>query len=310
MKILITGGSGFIGLRLYKLLKNKFHVTIFDIRQPVESEVNFISGSIHDDQKLSESIQGKDIVIHLAAAVGVKNTETNPITTLDTNIIGTKKILENCAKHKIKKIIFSSSSEVYGEPKKIPTDELQTPIPITTYGISKLAGEEYVKTFAKTYNFKYSILRFFNAVGPGQSLQFVLSEFINNALNDKPISIHGTGLQIRAFCHVDDICQGIENSISKGDNELFNIGNDSEPISIENLAKKVKRILNSKSEIKFIPFNISGRSRKVEILSRVPNINKAKKLLSYEPQFDLERSVRSISASMKYLFDLKRLKEN
>ena len=170
MKILITGGSGFIGLRLYKLLKNKFHVTIFDIRQPVESEVNFISGSIHDDQKLSESIQGKDIVIHLAAAVGVKNTETNPITTLDTNIIGTKKILENCAKHKIKKIIFSSSSEVYGEPKKIPTDELQTPTPITIYGISKLTAEEYVKTFAKTYNFKYSILRFFNAVGPGQSL--------------------------------------------------------------------------------------------------------------------------------------------
>ena len=89
MKILITGGSGFIGSRLCELLKDKFHVTIFDIRQPAESEVNFISGSIHDDQKLSESIQGKDIVIHLAAAVGVKNTELNPITTLDTNIMGT-----------------------------------------------------------------------------------------------------------------------------------------------------------------------------------------------------------------------------
>ena len=299
MKILITGGSGFIGSRLYELLKDKFHVTIFDIRQPAESEVNFISGSIHDDQKLSESIQGKDIVIHLAAAVGVKNTELNPITTLDTNIIGTKKILENCVKHKIKKIIFSSSSEVYGEPNKIPTDESQTPIPITTYGISKLAGEEYVRLFAKAYDFKYSILRFFNAVGPGQSLQFVLSEFINNALNDKPIVIHGTGLQIRAFCYVDDICQGIESSISKGDNELINIGNDSEPISIMNLAKKVKKILNSKSEIKFIPFNASGRNRNVEILSRVPNINKAKKLLSYEPKFDLEHSIRSISASMK-----------
>ena len=192
MKILITGGSGFIGTRLYKLLKDKFQVTIFDKCQPAESEANFISGSILDDQKLSESIQGKDIVIHLAAAVGVKNTEDNPVTTLDTNIIGTKKILESCAKHKIKKIIFASSSEVYGEPKKIPTDESQTPIPITTYGISKLAGEEYVRTFAKTYDFKFSILRFFNAVGPRQSLQFVLSEFIHNALNDKPIVIHGT----------------------------------------------------------------------------------------------------------------------
>ena len=114
MKILITGGSGFIGTRLYKLLKDKFHTTIFDIHQPVESEANFILGSIHDEQKLSESIQGKDIVIHLAAAVGVKNTEDNPVTTLDTNIIGTKKILESCAKHKIKKIIFASSSSVAG----------------------------------------------------------------------------------------------------------------------------------------------------------------------------------------------------
>ena len=203
MKILITGGAGFIGSRLYQLLESQHHVTIFDITKPSDSNVNFVLGSIHDNEKLSSAVEVCDIVIHLAAAVGVKNTENNPINTLDTNIIGTKNILESCSKHKIKKIIFSSSSEVYGEPKQIPIDESQTPIPITTYGVSKLAGEEYVKTYAKNSDFNYTILRFFNAVGPKQSLAFVMTEFINNALNNHPIIIQYFNFLILNCNHLD-----------------------------------------------------------------------------------------------------------
>ena len=296
-RIFLTGGSGFIGTHLVELLKDSYDITVFDIHPP-SSNVNFIEGDIGDTQKISDAMSDHDVVIHLAASVGVKATEEEPIKTMNTNLLGTKNLLDACSQNNIEKIIFSSSSEVYGEPNKIPIDELQLPIPVTTYGVSKLAAEEYVRVFSEKFGFKYTILRFFNAVGTNQADSFVLTEFIKNAVKNTPIIIHGTGLQIRAFCDIKDICQGISSSISKGDNEIINIGNDAEPISIENLAKKIITIIKSKSEIKFIPFNESGRNRNVEILSRIPNIKKAKKLLSYEPKYDLEHSITSISKNI------------
>ena len=295
MKILITGGTGFIGSHLTQFLKKDNDITIYDVKKPIEKDVKFILGDILDEQKILQSFQDFDAIIHLAATVGVKNTETNPVLTLNTNILGTKNILEACKKHNIKKMIFASSSEIYGEPRKVPIDETQTPIPITTYGISKLASEEYLKSYAKTCGFNYSILRFFNVVGPKQSSRFVLPEFIKNALNNKPLVIHGNGLQIRAFCHIADICQGIEKSICKGDGEIFNIGNDLEPITIENLAKKVISVLNSQSTIKYISFEKSGRNREQEIMTRIPSIQKAKKILSYQPEHNLKEIINSIA---------------
>ena len=294
LKILITGGSGFIGSHLTRFLKKDHDITIYDVKKPIEEDVQFILGDVANEQKILETFQDFDTIIHLAAAVGVENTETNPVLTLNTNILGTKNILEACKKNNVKKVILASSSEVYGEPKKVPIDETQTPIPITTYGISKLASEEYLKSYAKACDFKYSILRFFNVVGPKQSSRFVLPEFVNNALNNKPLVIHGNGLQIRAFCHIADICQGIEKSISKGDNEIFNIGNDLEPITIEDLAKKVISVLNSQSTIKYISFEKSGRNREQEIMTRIPSIQKAKKILSYEPKNNLKQIIISI----------------
>ena len=295
MKILITGGTGFIGSHLTQFLKKDNDITIYDVKKPIEKDVKFILGDILDEQKILQSFQDFDAIIHLAATVGVKNTETNPVLTLNTNILGTKNILEACKKHNIKKVILASSSEIYGEPRKVPIDEIQTPIPITTYGISKLASEEYLKSYAKTCGFNYSILRFFNVVGPKQSSRFVLPEFIKNALNNKPLVIHGNGLQIRAFCHIADICQGIEKSICKGDGEIFNIGNDLEPITIENLAKKVISVLNSQSTIKYISFDKSGRNREQEIMTRIPSIQKAKKILSYRPEHNLKEIINSIA---------------
>ena len=292
--ILISGGSGFIGSHLSQLLKDTYDVSVFDIKTPLNN-VKFIQGTIEDKEQILNAVKDQDIIIHLAASVGVKNTEDDPIQTMNTNLLGTKNLLDACSKTDIKKIIFSSSSEVYGEPKKIPIDESQIPIPVTTYGISKLAAEEYVKIFSEKFDFKYTILRFFNAIGKNQAENFVLTEFINNAKNNKPIIIHGSGLQIRAFCDIKDICQGVTKSIDSGDNEIINIGNDMEPISIENLAKKIIELLDSKSTIKYIPFAESGRHRKVEILSRVPNIKKAKQLLSYEPIYDLKHSIGQIS---------------
>lgn len=299
MKILITGGAGFIGSHLTQLLSNDHEVIIYDIQEPKQKNVDFIIGDVNDAEKNLESCNGVDVVVHLAASVGVENTETDPIMTLNSNILGTKTILEFCKKSNVKKIILASSSEVYGEPTKIPIEESQIPIPITTYGISKLAGEEYVKSYSKMYNLRYSILRFFNVVGPNQSRRFVLPEFINNAQENKPLLIHGKGSQIRAFCHISDICQGIKKSITGGDGEIINIGNDLEPITIENLAKKTISLLNSKSQLEYIPFENSGRKRDNEILTRFPSIQKAKKLLDYEPKINLEKIILDISQNSK-----------
>jgi len=222
VKIVITGGSGFIGTHLSNYLKKDHDITVFDRNRPPNSEVNYVEGDITDSSQVEETLEGCEVVIHLAATVGVKITENDPILTLNVNIFGTKNVLDACVQNGVQKIIFASSSEIYGEPFKVPIDEISPLMPITNYGVSKIAAEEFIKAYSKVHGIKYSVLRFFNAYGPGQSTDFVIPEFVNNAINDKPITIHGSGLQVRAFCHVDDISNGISLCIKKGDNEVFN----------------------------------------------------------------------------------------
>ncbi len=290
--VIITGGSGFIGNSIVKKLQKNYDVTVFDIKQS-NSNVNFIQGDIKDSKSVEDAIKSFDIVIHLAATLGVINTEKNPVLTLDTNLGGTKNVLEACKLHHIKKIIFSSSSEVYGEPLKIPIDESDFPIPITTYGVSKFAAEEYIKAYSRNYGIRYTIFRLFNVYGDEQATDWVLPEFVNRALSDQDILIHGDGSQIRSFCNVSDIANAFSKVIDDGDGEIINIGNDDEPISITDLAKKIILITNSKSKIKFIPFEESQRNRN-EILKRVPKIEKAKKLLGYVPEISLENGIKKV----------------
>jgi len=299
LKVGITGGSGFIGTQVIKALKEKHEIVVFDRTKPRIPDIGFVSGNIISDS-VNEVFERCDVIIHLAAAVGVKITEEDPVLTLDTNILGTKNVLESCKINKIKKIIFASSSEVYGEPLKTPIEESDPVIPITNYGASKVAAEEYVKAYSSNFGIKYSILRFFNAYGPGQSKDFVMSEFVNKASKNEPIVIHGSGTQIRAFCHVSDISDGISLAIENGDNQIINIGNDDEPITIFELAKKIVEITNSKSDIRFVPFVDSNRKRQREIINRIPDIRKARKILSYEPRVSLNDGIISVLRGEKY----------
>lgn len=294
LKITITGGSGFIGTHLAESLKKEHEVVILDQNSPKIKGVEFHKCDLIKDE-IFEWTKSSEIMIHLAAAVGVKMTEEEPIKTLDLNILGTRKVLEACEKNDVKKIVFSSSSEIYGEPQNIPIKETEPITPITNYGVSKMAGEEYVKAFSKKFGIKYSILRFFNAYGPNQSNNFVIPEFVNNAILGKPIIIHGSGKQIRAFCHINDIVNGINLAIRNSENEVFNIGNDLEPISISDLAKRIISLTNSKSEIKFIPFEDTNRQRNREIIKRIPDISKAKNHLEYNPQISLNEGIKTIS---------------
>jgi len=299
LKIGITGGSGFIGTHVINALKTKHDIVVFDRAKPKIEGIKFVSGNIINDST-KESFEKCDAVIHLAAAVGVKITEEDPVLTLDTNILGTKNVLEACRANKIKKIILASSSEVYGEPLKTPIEESDPVIPITNYGASKVAAEEYVKAYSANFGIKYSILRFFNAYGPGQSRDFVMPEFVSKASENEPIVIHGSGSQIRAFCHVSDIANGISLAIDNGDNEIMNIGNDAEPITIFELAKKIVSITNSKSNIQFVPFVDSNRKRRKEIINRIPDIRKARRILSYEPSISLNDGIISVLKGEKH----------
>jgi len=299
LKIGITGGSGFIGTHVINALKTKHDIVVFDRAKPKIEGIKFVSGNIINDST-KEVFEKCDAVIHLAAAVGVKITEEDPVLTLDTNILGTKNVLEACRANKIKKIILASSSEVYGEPLKTPIEESDPVIPITNYGASKVAAEEYVKAYSANFGIKYSILRFFNAYGPGQSRDFVMPEFVSKASENEPIVIHGSGSQIRAFCHVSDIANGISLAIDNGDNEIMNIGNDAEPITIFELAKKIVNITNSKSNIQFVPFVDSNRKRRKEIINRIPDIRKARRILSYEPRISLNDGIISVLKGEKH----------
>ena len=294
MKIAITGGSGFIGTNLASLLKKEHDILILDKSQPKIQDVDFIECDLLESEKISSVLENFDIVIHLAAAVGVKLTEENPLHTLNLNIKGTQNILESCKQNNVKKIIFASSSEIYGEAVHVPIKETDPPMPITNYGVTKITGEEYVKAFAKISPIKYSILRFFNAYGPGQSTSFVMSQFISKAISNEPITIHSSGEQLRAFCHVSDIINGISLCLKNGDNQIFNIGNDKEPITIFDLAKCIKTITKSESEIIFLPFENTERKRTLEIMKRIPDIKKAQDILGYNPQISLNEGIKSI----------------
>lgn len=299
MKIIVTGGAGFIGTSTVENLSRNHDVAIFDFKKSPKTNCEFIQGDIKDRDKVIDSIKDCDIVIHLAATLGVINTEENPVLTLDTNMGGTKNVLEACRINKIKKIIFSSSSEVYGEPIKIPMDENDKPIPITTYGISKFAAEEYIKAYSRNYGLQYTIFRLFNVYGEEQATDWVLPEFVNKAITNENIIIHGDGSQIRAFCYVTDVSNAFSLALDKANGQLINIGNNNEPISIKELASKIIRLAGSSSMVKFIPFEESKRNRN-EIMVRIPNIEKAKKFLGYQPKISLEEGILKVIKKCKH----------
>ena len=234
--VLITGGSGFLGRNLTKKLKNK-KIFIYDTAKP-NYKCKFIKGSILNISKINQKlkIHKIDTIIHLAASLGVSNTEKKPSEVIDINFIGTLNILNAIKNTKVKKFIFASSSEVYGDNKKKMPENLELK-PKSLYGHTKILGENLVKTYSSLFGFDYLIFRFFNVCGYGQREDFVISKFFRDIKEKKQINVYGSGIQKRSFCHVKDACNAIILTINKKiKNQIFNIGNNKEPISIKNIA--------------------------------------------------------------------------
>lgn len=297
MKVLITGGAGFIGSEMAKFLIRKgIEVRTIDLTKSDVEGCEKLIGSILDTNNVSRAVRGCDHVIHLAAMLGVRRTETKRLECLNINIQGTANILESCIKERVKKIVFTSSSEVYGEQTKIPITEQNPLNPISIYAVTKLAGEEYVKAYCSNYGLDYSIVRFFNVYGTGQVAEFVMPRFIKAVLENKSPVVYGSGNQMRAFCHVKDAVRGAYLSLinENANSEIFNIGNDSEPISMKELAKRVIYLSKKNVPIQFIPMDDSDRDKEREIQKRVPDISRAKNILGYTPKISLDEGILDV----------------
>lgn len=305
MKVAVTGGAGCIGYALSRLLDQNGHtVVIFDLFEKCERikealpRVKVFAGSILDLGALKEAFKECDVVVHLAAHLGVERTESDPLKCLDVNIEGTKKVLTAARLAGVPKFIFASSSEVYGEPLTNPIDENAVTQGKTVYAISKLAGEEYVKAFyGKETNTSFVIHRFFNTYGPFQVAQFALSKFILNMSKGKPIVINGDGNQIRSFCHSFDVAQGIYASISepRAAGEVFNLGNPDCRTTIVELARMIGRIGGQGLELSFnYKFQNTDRCRNREIFERFCSIEKARKILDFNPRISLQDGIQDL----------------
>jgi UDP-glucose 4-epimerase len=290
----VTGGAGFIGSALVKKLAENpqnFLVAVDNLltgsskRLVKKDNVVFIKADVNDYMDISSIFHRFrfDYVFHYAAVVGVKRTLENPVLVLE-DLSGIKNILNLCKNTGVKRIFFSSSSEVYGEPVELPQNEHTTPLNSRLpYAIVKNVGEAFLKSYQQEFDLNYTVFRFFNTYGPMQSKDFVISKFVNAALKNEDITIFGDGTQTRSFQYVDDLVEGTIRMMSSRDGFVgpVNIGNPTEFTMLE-LAEKIIELTNSKSKLVYMPLPQD------DPLQRQPVIDLAKKELNgWEPKVQL-----------------------
>jgi len=287
LKILVTGGAGFIGRYLVDFLLPQNEVTIYDdltnsskkdIESLIEKGAKFVNEDILDYQKLQKSCVGFNLLIHLAAKSDVADSMIHPEITNEVNVTGTENIMKCCIENKIKKIIFASSAAVYADSKMPVTENIKIN-PLSPYGKSKLAAEQRIKKISVEFGVHAISLRMFNVYGKGQNYQYagVISKFIKNISKDRPIEINGDGEQTRDFVSIFDVIKAFECAIKNIDGkkgDVYNIGTGNS-ISINELAKFILRISNKKTEIKY------KKQNKDEIKNSVADITLAKNELGF-----------------------------
>lgn len=318
MRILVTGGAGFVGSHLSeRLIVDGHQVTVIDDFSTGSASnlsvlknretFKLIEGSILDTELLNQLINESEYVFHLAAAVGVFNIVKNPLASLLTNIRGTENVLEAAYLSKTP-VFLTSSSEVYGKNISDSLKEgddriLGSPITLRwSYSEAKAIDESLAYAYFTEKQLETRIVRFFNTVGPRQlgAYGMVVPRFVKSALANEPITIYGDGTQTRCFAHVYDVIDAViaiafaDNTIGK----VINIGNDFE-ISINGLAQKVIAETGSKSEIVFVPYEEAYGGGFEDMERRVPNIDLINELVGWKPQHDLTRIISDIVKEMK-----------
>lgn len=318
MRILITGGAGFIGSHLadayiargdsVSVLDDLSTGSIANIRHlKSHPRFRYTLDSVHNRAAVAEMIDDCDVVFHLAAAVGVKLIVESPVRTIETNVHGTEVVL-SLANKKKKKVLVASTSEVYGLSTNVPFREdgnLVMGAPNKgrwAYACSKAIDEFLALAYWREKKLPTVVVRLFNTVGPRQTGQYgmVLPTFVKQALHDEPLTVYGDGNQSRCFGYVGDVIRALMDLMDHPEavGQLYNIGS-TEEISIRALAERVKHLTNSKSEIVHIPYEEAYEEGFEDMIRRVPDTSKIRQLTGFEPRTPLDEIIRSIVSYQK-----------
>ncbi len=308
-KILVTGGAGNIGSALVeKLLSNpaNFVVIVDDLStgllsklpKPEQTNWKFIKADVNQANDISSVMLSYnfDYVFHFAAVVGVIRTQENPIAVLN-DIEGIKNVLNLSKNSSVKHVYFSSSSEVYGEPVELPQNEHSTPLNSRVpYAVVKNVGESFFRSYWQAFQLPYTIFRFFNTYGPNQSIDFVVSRFLEAALKNKKIPIYGDGSQTRTFTYVDDTVEVCHRIFEKKllVNDVINIGND-ELMTIRDLAELTVKLTGSTSQIEFLPPLKEG-----DMTRRQPDNKKMREILN-KKLINIEEGIKRMMNDERFL---------
>ena len=299
-KVLVTGGSGFIGSFLTKeLVKRGIDVRVFDNysrgtkKNLVGIDVELINGDICNKEDVQKATTDIDTIFHFAAIQGTRNFYEKPDRVLKVNLEGTLNVAEAAANSDVNRLIFASSSEAYGIPLSFPTKE-ESPLmvpdiknPRYSYGASKIAGESICLNYGKIYGINIGVIRYHNVYGPMMGYDHVIPQFITRILNNEKFTIQGDGGQTRCFCYVSDAVEGtiLAASNQKIIGDIFNIGTQDE-IKIIEIAQHLLNISGSTQKI------ISVNPPKGETLRRIPDLTKATKILGYIPRISLIKGLK------------------
>lgn len=300
--VLVTGGAGFLGSSLCaRLVEEGISVTVLDNLssgnlqrlQKVASCKNFhlVKGDITNAEDVKQCVKGKDTILHMAAKVGVIRAASHGIDVLETTLKGISLLLSESIKNDVSTFVFASSSEVYGEPSRLPSREDDPLVPKSTYAVAKVAAERYCEEYGTLYGMNTCIFRYFNVYGPFQNDDFVISRFLHCALAGKALPVYDGGTQTRDFCFIDDAASLTLEAMKRNRGTgIYNVGSG-ERTSLRTLAELVSSLSPRTCEIELADLDVR-RPQEYEILHRQADISKIVSLCGISPKCSLEEGLR------------------
>src|SRR6267378_1840631 len=318
LRVLITGGAGFIGSHLAEsLIARGASVTaIDDLSTGRYSNIahleehpgfRFVYESVTSETVMDRLVSECNLIFHLAAAVGVNLIIKNPVQTIETNVLGTEAVLRLARRYQ-KKMLFASTSEIYGKSDNHPYEENDDRVlgPTTrgrwAYAESKALDEFLALAYHKEYRVPVVICRLFNTVGPRQTDAYgmVIPRLVKQAVSGQPLTVYDDGLQSRCFCHVQDVVRAFTELAlcPRAEGEIFNVGSDHE-ITILDLARRILRLSGSESPLTFVPYAMAYASDFEDMRRRVPNVRKIRSLIGWEPRIPLDQTLREVIAEFR-----------